>query len=185
MAERTVGTVAQGTGEVLRPRVVAAAVVARRRWKVVEVLDEVVRSGGSGVLVSADGGAEELDPRVEVVDLLGTEQRTGVNALLSRSPVRLVNRLRGRQSSGPSKAWAMWSASKPYRVIRPWVLWRTLRRRLDEVDVAHVDHIVLVGQESWPIAWHLCRLNPEITVGWDVPDEVYEKFGRTPDRVVS
>lgn len=171
--------------EVLRPRVVAAAVVPRRRWKVVEVLDEVVRSGGSAVMISADGGGEELDPRVQVIDLLSTEQRTGVNALLSRSPARLVNRLRGRRMSGPSKAWALWSASKPYRVVRPWVLWRTLRRRLDEVDVEHVDHIVLVGQESWPIAWHLCRRNPAITVGWDVPDEVYERAGRTPVRVES
>lgn len=172
-------------GEVLRPRVVAVAVVARRRWKVVEVLDEVVRSGGSAVMISADGGDEELDPRVEVVDLLLDEQRCGFNRPIARSPLRYLDRLRGRERPGPSKAWTVWSACKPYRMVRPWVLWRALRRRLDEIDVQQVDHLVIVGQECWPITWQLARLNPQITVGWEVPDEIYARYGRTPDRVVS
>ena len=34
---------------------------------------------------------------------------------------------------------------------------------------AAVDHVLMVGIESWPIAWHLLRSSPEATIGFDVP----------------
>jgi hypothetical protein len=163
------------------PRVLAAAVVQRRRWKVVPMLGDVVAAGGTAVLVTADGArTQDLPPGLETIDLVDAERMHGLHMLIARSPMRVLNRLAGRDTSGPSWAWATWSTSKPYRALRPWVLWRVLRRQLDELDIATIDHVVIVGQESWPIAWHLCRRNPAITVAWDVPDEVYERFGRRP-----
>jgi len=32
-----------------------------------------------------------------------------------------------------------------------------------------VSHVLIVGIESWPIAWHLLRTSPEATIGFSVP----------------
>jgi hypothetical protein len=87
-----------------------------------------------------------------VLDLRAGERRLGLNALITRDPARLVRRARGRAISGPSPAWGWLSASKPYRMIRPWLLWRVLRRHVDVLRVAEADHVIIVHQDSWPIA---------------------------------
>ncbi len=162
-----------------RPRVLAAAVVPRRHGPVIKALGEVVAGGGSAVMVTADGARPSgLAPGVESIDLVATERRLGLHPLLARSPWRVARRLAGRPKPGPTAAWSTWSRSRPYRAARPWMLWRALRRHLDAVDPGSVDHLILVGTESWPIAWHLTRRNPAITVGWDVPAEVWQRAGR-------
>ena len=165
-----------------RPRVVAAAVERSRRPGVIRKLNRVVENGGTALMITADGceRPEELHPAVQVLDLQAGERRLGVNALLTRNPARLVHRARGRVVAGPSPTWALVSASKPYRMIRPWVLWRVLRRRLDLLHVADVDHVIIVHQNSWPIAWQLHRLNPAISVSYEVPEAVWARAGRTP-----
>ncbi|HEY6794016.1 MAG TPA: hypothetical protein VI248_04965, partial [Kineosporiaceae bacterium] len=67
-----------------RPRVVAVAVEPVRRAAVIEKLNQVVAAGGTGVLVTADGGARsaQLDPRVETIDLAAGERQLGLNRLL-------------------------------------------------------------------------------------------------------
>jgi hypothetical protein len=162
------------------PRVLAAAVEPIRRDAVIQKLNQVVEHGGSAVLITADGRERPagLADAVQVLDLLAGERRLGLNALLTRDLRRVVARARGRSISGPSPAWAVVSRSKPYRAIRPWLLWRVLRRRLELLRVGDVDHVILVHQNSWPIAWQLHRLNPAISIAYEVPDVVWERAGR-------
>jgi hypothetical protein len=164
-----------------RPRVVAVAVVTSRRDRAVRALGEVMAAGGSALLITADGSvAPDLPDGVQTLDLAASERAVGLHPLLTRSPVRFARRLTGGSVSGPTPAWRWWSQARPYRAVRPWVLWRALRRHLDVVAVDRVDHLVIVGIESWPIVWHLCRRNPSITYGWGVPAEVYQRAGRRP-----
>ncbi len=164
-----------------RPRVVAVAVVPARRGHVIAALTRVVEGGGSALLITAQGTPPpDLPAGVEAIDLVADERRVGVHVLLTRSPLRPVRRLLGRPSGGASLGWRAWSGSRAYRAVRPWVLWRALRRRLDEVDVDALDHVVIVALECWPITWQLCRRQPRATYTWDVPDEVFERVGRRP-----
>jgi hypothetical protein len=173
-----------------RPRVVAAAVEGARRGNVIIDVNRVVAGGGSALLITADGGGrtdgEELDPRVETLDLSAVERSLGVHALLSRDPSRLLHRWRGTTAPpGPSPAWFFWSTCRPYRAIRPFMLWRALRHRLDVVRVGEVDHVLLVHPNSWPIAWQLHRLNPAIEIAYDVPAELWERYGRPVPELLS
>lgn len=170
-----------------RPRVVAVAVVSARRERVIEKLSAVVQAGGSAVLITANGAPPlPAETGIECIDLLVSEGQVGVNRVVALTPRRSLGRLRARLHGAPagrprrptSRAWQVWARSSFYRSIRPWMLWRALRRRLDDIDPKAVDHILVVALESWPITWQLCRLSPQATYGWDVPDEVYERVGR-------
>lgn len=188
MAERSVDELDRHPGvhptppaEPGRPRVVAVCITPARRANAVRLLGQVIAAGGSAVLVTADGCVpDDLPDGVEAIDLAVDERRVGVHTLLVASPMQLVRRLARRPSGGPATAWLIWSGSRPYRAVRPWVLWRALRRRLDVVDVDRLDHVVILALESWPITWQLCKRQPGATYGWDVPDEVYERVGRHP-----
>jgi hypothetical protein len=139
-----------------RPRVVAAAVEPARRSGVIEMLNRVAASGGSAVLITADGSPRPTalaDP-VQAIDLLAGERRLGLNRLAGLHP----------------GVWRRWRKAKPYRMLRPWLLWRVLRHRLDPVRVGDVDHVLLVHQNSWPIAWQLHHRNPAITISYELPD---------------
>lgn len=157
-----------------RPRVVALAVTPRRRKSVLHMLDEVVRSGGDALLVTADGGRGDK-PATGVIhlDLLADERRWGPNRLLTADPRRVVAALTRRpRPKGAAPAWRRWVASRPYRVVRYWVLWRVARRHLDVLRPDQVSHVLIVGIESWPIAWHLLRASPGATIGFSVPSEL-------------
>jgi hypothetical protein len=65
---------------------------------------------------------------------------------------------RERVSRGRRGRWREWTASEPARHIRPWLLWRSLRRyALDQVPVDRIDLIVWADEQSWPIVWQLAR----------------------------
>lgn len=150
---------AQGhvAGQPARPRVLGVCIGPARRHIVVQMLGEVVAAGGSALLVTADGAvAAGLPPGVEALDLVDDERRVGVHTLLR-----------------PHRVWQLWGGSRPYRAVRPWVLWRALRRRLDVVQLDALDHIVIVSVESWPITWQLCRRSSSVTYGWDVPPTLF------------
>jgi hypothetical protein len=173
-----------------RPRIVAAAVERARRAATIRTMNQVVAAGGSALLITADSRERpvELAPEVEMLDLSATERTLGLNRLLAMSPARLVAKVRGTQVSGPSRTWAAVHGTKPYRMLRPWLLWRALRRHLDTVRVDDVDHVIIVHQNSWPIAWQLHRRNRAITIAYEVPAEVWEKAGREvppPPRIES
>jgi hypothetical protein len=164
-----------------RPRVVAAAVEPSRRAAVIAALNQVVAAGGSALLVTADGGSRPLvlASEVEVLDLVAGERQLCVNRLLTRDPRRLLARVTGdRPVADPSAAWSRLTRSRLYQLIRPWLLWRVLRAHLVEVRVRDVDHVVIVHQNSWPIAWQLHRRNPAITIAYEIPDEVWRRVGR-------
>lgn len=165
-----------------RPRIVALAVTPRRRKNVLVMLDEVVRCGGEAVLVTADGGRGDK-PAVGVthIDLLADERRWGPNRLLTADPRRFAAALTRRpRPQGAAPAWRRWVASRPYRAVRYWVLWRVARRRLDVLRPDQVSHVLVVGIESWPIAWHLLRASPEATIGFSVPPELLGSVGVHP-----
>ena len=173
-------TVAESQPVIGRPRVVAVATEPARREGTIANLNRVVAGGGSALLITADGGGRppELADGVQLVDLQAAERSLGLNKVITRDPVRLLRRLQGRPVEGPSWAWARLSSSKPYRLVRPWLHWRTLRHRLSSVRVDEVDHVLIVHQNSWPIAWQLHRLNPRVTISYEVPDELFAQHGR-------
>jgi hypothetical protein len=185
MADPMPGTTATTAGSARplpgRPRVLAAAVEPSRRAVVIAKLNQVVAAGGSGVLVTADGAprSDTLDERVEVIDLSAGERRLGLNRLITWNPRWLMSRLTPSGQVGPnSPAWVKVRQSKPYRMIRPWLYWRVLRRRLDRVRVGDLDHVLVVHQNSWPIAWQLHHRNPSVSISFDVPDDVWQRAGR-------
>ncbi|HEX2807932.1 MAG TPA: hypothetical protein VHN80_17360 [Kineosporiaceae bacterium] len=162
-----------------RPRVVAAATQPARREGTIAKLNRVVAAGGTALLITADGGERppELADGVELLDLQAAERALGLNKVITRDPMRLVRRAQGKPIEGPSWAWARLTSSKPYRLLRPWLLWRALRHRLRVVRVDEVDHVLIVHQNSWPIAWELHRLNPKVTISYEVPDELFVRHG--------
>ncbi|GEM_PF-2080152 len=157
------------------PRVVALAVTDRRRRKVRHMLEEIVRFGGEALLVTADGYRGEPAPiGVTQLDLLADERRWGPNRLLTVDPRRVVAKLIGRPGpQGAAPAWRRVVASRPYRVIRYWVLWRVARRHLDVLRPDQVTHVVVVGIESWPMAWQVMRRSPGATLGFNLPPELF------------
>ncbi len=159
---------------VTRPRVIALAVTPRRRKSVLYMLDAVVGSGGEALLVTSDGGRGDK-PAAGVVhlDLLADERRWGPNRLLTIDPRRVVAMLTRRsRPRGATPAWRHWVASRPYRAVRYWVLWRVARRHLDVLRPDQVSYVLVVGIESWPIAWHVLRRSPGAGIGFSVPPEL-------------
>jgi hypothetical protein len=165
-----------------RPRVVAVAVTTRRRRSVLHMLGEVARSGGEALLVTADGGrGDKPATGVTHLDLLADERRWGPNRLLTVDPRRVLAILTRRpRPPGAAPVWRRWVASRPYRSVRYWVLWRVARHHLDVLRPDQVSHVLIVGIESWPIAWHLLRSSPEATIGFSVPVELLGSSGELP-----
>jgi len=64
--------------------------------------------------------------------------------------------------------------------VRYWVLWRVARHHLDVLRPDRVSHVLVVGIESWPIAWHLLRGNPDATIGFSVPLELLGSGAEQP-----
>ncbi|HEX3004628.1 MAG TPA: hypothetical protein VHO27_10470 [Angustibacter sp.] len=158
------------------PRVVAVAVTARRRKQVERLLARVAAGGGEALLVTADGARSQPELEgVQRLDLLAGERRWGTNRLLAVDPVRVAARLLGRRGrGGASPLWRRWVASRPYRLVRYWVLWRVARQHLDVLRPDDVTHVLVVGIESWPITWHLLKASPQATVGFELPPPVLE-----------
>jgi hypothetical protein len=145
--------------------VLAVCIGPARRRAVVDMLAELTAAGGSALLVTADGAVSpDLPDGVLGLDLVATERTVGVNRVLAR----------------PDRLWRAWMDSRAYRAVRPWMLWRALRRRLHDVRPEDLDHIVIVGLESWPITWQLCRGRPHLSYGWNVPADVHSRVADAP-----
>lgn len=152
-------------------RYVGVAVIPRRRRPIERALARVVELGGEALLITADGSGRARGEGVEHIDLLAAEMKLGPNRLIAVSPRRVVGKLTGKKIGGRSLLWRGWVKSRPYKVVRFYALWHALKRHLDDVRPADVTNVLLAGVESWPIAWHLAKLNPEVEMGWNVPDE--------------
>jgi hypothetical protein len=161
--------------EVTRPaagmRYVGIAVIPRRRRPIEKALGRVVECGGEALLITADGSSTPMYAGVQHIDLLDAETRLGLNRVIAVSPKRVAGRLVGRRVPGRSLAWRTWHGSRPYKAVRFYLLARLLRSRTEEVRPQDVTNILLAGVESWPIAWQLTQVRPDIEVGWDAPAE--------------
>ncbi|EWT07567.1 hypothetical protein N864_06390 [Intrasporangium chromatireducens Q5-1] len=145
--------------------------IPKRRSTIENALGRVVELGGEALLITADGSGRAARPGVRHLDLLRREMHWGPNRLIAASPKRLAARLVGKKVGGRSLAWRRWVASKPYKVVRFHILSRVLAPLNGELRPSEVTHIVIAGVESWPIAWHITRFNPEAQIVWDVPGE--------------
>lgn len=161
------------------PRVLVAAVIPQRRELAERAVRRVIASGGTVLVVTSDGRTDEPPgpSGTPHLDLLQDLYKVGLHRVLVCSPTRPLRRLLGRGTSHSSWMWWTWTHSRGFTATRPWLLWRALRRRLADVDVQRVDHVVALSAEAWPLAWHLSRRNPRITVSNDVPDSLFERLG--------
>lgn len=65
---------------------------------------------------------------------------------------------RRRLIRGRAGRWRRWTQSPRARHLRPWLLWRSLRKaKLGSIAPDQLTTIVWGDQQSWPITWHLCR----------------------------
>lgn len=152
-------------------RYVGVAVIPRRRRPIERALARIVELGGEALLITADGSSRARGEGVEHLDLLNAEMKLGPNRIIAVSPKRVVGKLTGRTVGGRSLLWRGWVKSRPYKVVRFYALWHALKPQLGVVRPADVTNVLLAGVESWPIAWHLAKLNPDVEMGWNVPDE--------------
>jgi hypothetical protein len=57
----------------------------------------------------------------------------------------------------------------PYRMVRPWVLWRVARRGLlSDHDFSGTDQIVVADVFATAVGWHLARRLPHVKVGFSL-----------------
>jgi hypothetical protein len=96
---------------------------------------------------AAPWAKEGLDERVAVVPL---ETRLD-KKLLATSPV-----------------------NKVYRLMRPYAMWRSARRRaVKDVDWAAVEQVVVFDSHAIPIGWHVARRQPRLAVGFELDRAPY------------
>lgn len=141
-----------------RPRVLALALEERRRDQVVNYAGRAGRAGVPTVLVTVEPVRVRVTEALRPVALLQREQRRPVSRLLLSRPVRLV-----RKGMRREEAWTRRTRSRAYSGLRPFFWWRALRR--EGLDLASFTHVVITGSGCWPIAWHVCRANPDVVVG--------------------
>lgn len=152
-------------------RYVGLAVIPKRRRAIEHALGRIAELGGDALLITADGSANARYPGVRHIDLLHDEMTHGVNRLIAVSPKRVAGKFVGKQVGGRSLAWRGWVKSRPYKVYRFSLLRKLLDAHAAEIEPDTVTHLLIAGVESWPIAWQISRTNPDVVVGWDVPDE--------------
>ena len=64
---------------------------------------------------------------------------------------------------------AMGPVAKFYRLVRPYALWRSARRRVvGRLDWSAVEQVVVCDSHAIPIAWHVARKHPDLTVGFEL-----------------
>jgi hypothetical protein len=78
---------------------------------------------------------------------------------------RMVERLNG-------SAYRLYT--KVYQLLRPYVLWRVVRRgAARSVEWNAVEQLVICDSHAIPIGWHLAKRHPELTVGFELDRAPY------------
>jgi hypothetical protein len=148
--------------------VLCLAVESRRTAQVVAYARQACEAGLPTVLVSSVQLVNPpVPPGATYVNLAPAERRLLLNRLLLSWPVRLLLALL-RVRGGREALWARWSKGPRYRRLRPWMHWRSFRRTAKRLDLATFTHVVIGGVESWPIAWHVSRANPDVVVDFSL-----------------
>jgi|GEM_PF-4051837 len=141
---------------------------------------QAARAKRSGIgVVLADFAGIPPQPnaaRVELqrIDLRGAEQRHPVNRS-AMAMVRIAGRFTGRGRDRSS--WEIWAETKTYGYVRSWVVWRVFRHETAGIGPADFSHVVISSADARAIAWHISRVNPDVTISYSVPTDL----GSTPD----
>jgi len=159
------------------PRILVAAVISARRRLAEPIVRRGLAAGAAVLVLTADGEGPIGPPGAAHVDLLPEIQRVGVYRFLDHTWPREINISLGPNLHYRRWLWRRWARTRYFSGLRPWVTWRALRRRLGQLDVAQIDHVVALSQEAFALAWHLHRLNPDLTISNDIPDHLFERLG--------
>ncbi len=139
--------------------VVMVAVGTTRARAVCGYADYLAARGVDTALITVDAASwqsEGLNPAVRLLLLEKAEQRHVLYRL-----GRLVKRVPGPLYP---KVYA-----KLYKIVRPYVLWRVARKTaVRELDWPRVGQLVVCDSHAIPIAWHLARRHPAVTVGFEL-----------------
>jgi hypothetical protein len=164
--------------------VVVLALSYRPPKRVLHYVAELAAAGVTVDLVLAERKSTEdlsLDPRVRVSTIFDTELRDVAlrryeRALVSHLPAKVLGKARSMTTGPLHRTLALvgrgqrrvsrgvhrrlfWPA---FRAVRPWVLVRHGRGRVEALDLAGVDRIVAADPPAIPLAWRLARRYPEV-----------------------
>ena len=176
------------------------AMTALRADAVVTQSDLLLRHGVEVSLLTAEPEAftrEGLDPRVRVhvVDEQTTTLWRAETLLVRRVPraasAAVARAVRGRRPAAADRLVRLTGRGsdvlhhtgflKPYKVVRPYVLWRVAARGvLTRMTFERDDEVVVVDSQAVPLAWRLARRYPWLTVGFALDRDRY--LPRPPDR---
>jgi hypothetical protein len=164
--------------------VVVLALGYRPQKRVLHYVSELAAAGVDVDLVLAETKSTEnlsLDERVRVSTILDTELgdmalRRFERAVVSQFPAKVIGkaqsltggplqrtlasagRYQRRVSRGVHRK-LFWPA---FRAVRPWLLVRYGRNRVEALDLAGADRIVAADTPAVPLAWRLARRYPDV-----------------------
>ena len=165
----------------------------RPHKRVLDYVSELAAAGVDVELVLAETKSTEhlsLDPRVRVSTIFGAELRDVAlrryeHALVQRLPARVIGKARSmtalhrtldivgraqrRVSRGVHRK-LFWPA---FRAVRPWLLVRYGRGRVEALDLAGVDRIVAADTPAVPLAWRLARRYPDVVATTALDQQPY------------
>jgi hypothetical protein len=170
-------------------RVVVLALSYRPQKRVLDYVSELAAAGVDVELVLAERKSTEnlsLGPRVRVSTVFDAELRDlplrrYERALVSQVPAKVIGKARSLASgrgglravhrSLELAARAQRRVSRTvhrklfwpgFRAVRPWILVRIGRGRVEALDLSGVDRIVAADTPAVPLAWRLARRYPQI-----------------------
>jgi hypothetical protein len=168
---------------------VVLALSYRPPKRVLQYVSELAAAGVDVDLVLAERTSAEnlsLGPRVRVSTVFNTELRDVPlrryeRALVSQLPAKVIGKARSLTSdrgglgavhrslgvAGRSQRRVSRTVSRrlfwpAFRAVRPWILVRYGRGRVEALDLSGVDRIVAADTPSVPLAWRLARRYPQI-----------------------
>jgi glycogen(starch) synthase len=169
------------------------AMTGLRATAVVAQSDLLLQHGTEVSLVTADPGAFEtagLDERVRVlaVDEEATLLWRAEGVVVRRVPEAVAaaagSVLRPRRPAWAERVAAVQTKGsnvlhhtgflKPYKVVRPYVLWRAAARTVvPRLELAPDDEVVVVDSQAIPLGWRLARRHPWLRVGFALDRDRY------------
>jgi len=169
------------------------AMTSLRATAVVAQSDLLLGHGVQVSVLTADPAAftdAGLDARVRVVAV--DEERTllwrAEHAVVRRVPEAFCGAaasvLRPRRPAWADRVTALQTKGsnvlhhtgflKPYKVVRPYVLWRAaVRTAVPGLGLAPDDEVVVVDSQAIPLAWRLARRYPGLRVGFALDRDRY------------
>jgi hypothetical protein len=166
--------------------VVVLALSYRPQKRVLHYVSDLAAAGVDVDLVLAEAKSTEnvsLDPRVRVSTVFGAELRDVAlrryeRALVLHLPAKVVGKARSMAASRSAARRTLDIAGRAQRrvsravhrklfwpafqSVRPWLLVRYGRERVEALDLAGADRIVAADTPAVPLAWRLARRYPNV-----------------------